>query len=168
LQPGSGLLTENLTRLILYEPPLITQGPSNPPDVVDRIQSLVDRGELEAALEVFLREIVKMPEYELKDYRQLPMWEGRVAMVPTIAREIKAADRVYRLDPAKFSNLQIPVLLLLGGDSPPLFKNAVETLHNTLPNSKVVVMQGQQHIAMDRDPEMFSRVVIRFMDANSS
>jgi hypothetical protein len=38
------------------------------------MQALIDSGELEAALEVFFREVVRMPEHELEVYRQLLMW----------------------------------------------------------------------------------------------
>jgi len=46
-------------------------------------------------------------------------------------------------------------MLLLGGDSPPLFQKATDLLDSTLPHSQVVVLPDQQHIAMDTDPEMF-------------
>jgi len=60
----AALLTDKVSRLILYEPPIPTGLPSYPPGVPDRLQALVDSGELEAALEVFFREIVRMPEHK--------------------------------------------------------------------------------------------------------
>ncbi len=38
-----------------------------------------------------------------------------------------------------------------------------EVLDETLPDSKVLVMPGQQHIAMDTDMEMFVREVKKFL-----
>lgn len=72
-------------------------------------------------------------------------------------------NRSYSFDPAKFADLNIPVMLLLGGDSPDLFKKAIHVLDVALPNSNVLVMPGQQHIAMDTNTEMFVNEVKKFL-----
>jgi pimeloyl-ACP methyl ester carboxylesterase len=158
----ASLLTDKIRRLILYEPPIPTGLPQYPPGVPERLQTLIDDHRLEAALEVFFREVVRMPEHELEAFRQLPVWKVRVQLAPTIPREI-ALDRIYSFDPHKFANLQTPTLLLLGGDSPPLFQQAIEMINPALPNSKVVILPGQQHIAMDTNPELFVREVMYFL-----
>ena len=132
-----------------------------PPDLPNRMQALIDSGEPEGALEAFVREVMQMPEHELTAYRQLPMWKGRVALAPTIPREM-AIDRVYRFNAQKFANHQVPTLLLLGGDSPDVFRQAVETVHSALRTSQVVILPGQRHVAMDTGPELFVREVRRF------
>ena len=133
-----------------------------PPGMPERMQALVDNGDLEAALEVFFREVVRMPEHELVDYRQLPMWKNRVQLAPTIPREL-VIDRTYRFNAEKFASLQVPTMLLLGGDSPPLFRQAIELVDSALPDSRVVIMPGQQHVAMDTNPELFVREVLHFL-----
>jgi pimeloyl-ACP methyl ester carboxylesterase len=72
-------------------------------------------------------------------------------------------DRSYHFDPAKFAKLQVPTLLLLGGDSPSSARQAVELVDSALPDSRIVVMPGQQHVAMDMDPELFLREVLQFL-----
>jgi pimeloyl-ACP methyl ester carboxylesterase len=158
----AALLTDKVSRLILYEPPIPTGLPMYPPGVPNRIQALVDSGEWEAALEVLLREVVRMPEHELEDYRQLPMWNARIQLAPTIPREL-AFDRTYSFNAEKFASLQVPTMPLLGGDSPPLFRQAIELVDSVLPNSRVVILPGQQHIAMDTNPELFVREVLHFL-----
>jgi pimeloyl-ACP methyl ester carboxylesterase len=54
-------------------------------------------------------------------------------------------------------------LLLRGGDSPPLFRQAVEAVDAALPDSRVVILPGQQHVAMDTNPELFVREVLGFL-----
>ena len=159
----ASLLTDKIQKLVLYEPPVPSIMPISPPGVLDRIQSLADKGELEAGLEVFFREVVKMPEYELKEYRMLPMWQRRITLVPTIVRELNTVERIYQFDPGKFASLKAQVLLLLGGDSPPFMKKATEMIHDALPNSQIVVLAGQQHIAMDRNPKLFTEKVLQFL-----
>jgi pimeloyl-ACP methyl ester carboxylesterase len=155
-------LTDGISRMILYEPDAPTEGPSFPLEVVDRIQALVARGESEAAIEVLFREIVKMPEPELGSYRQLPMWKVRVQLAGTVAREL-ALYQTYRLKTERFADLQTPTLLLVGGDSPSFSRQVNEALDALLPNSKIVVLAGQGHIAMDTAPELFAREVRRFL-----
>ncbi len=158
----AALLTGNVRRLILYEPPVPTGLPFYPPGVPEQMQTHIDKGELETALSIFFREVVKMPEYEFKMYSQLPMWKVRVALAPTIPREL-AIDHFYHFNPEKFTRLQVPTLLLVGGDSPPLFQQAIEKVDSTLPNSKIVSLPNQQHIAMDTNPELFVIEVLQFL-----
>ena len=42
-------------------------------------------------------------------------------------------------------------------------KRAVEVLHSAVPNSTLVSMPGQQHIAMDTNPDLFVTEVLRFL-----
>lgn len=158
----AALLSKNISKLILYEAPVPTEYFLYPPGTPERMKELIDRGELEAALEVMMRDVVKMPDHELEMYRQLPMWKERVAIAPTIPREMDI-ELDYTFDPQRFSDLSIPVLLLLGGDSPPIFKRATEIVDDALPNSTVVVMPGQQHIAMDTSPDLFAKEVLAFL-----
>lgn len=158
----SALLTDKVRRMILYEPPIPMGLPMYSPGVPDRMQTLIDNDELETALEVFMREVVRMPEHELETYRQLPMWKVRIQLAPTIPREL-AIDRTYRFDPDKFAKFRLPVLLMLGADSPPLFRQATEVVDSALPNSTVVSLPGQQHIAMDMNPDLFVSEVLQFL-----
>jgi hypothetical protein len=85
----AALLTDNISKLILYEAPLPSDEPLYPPGVPERIQESIERGELEAALEIMIREVVNMPDEEFEMYRRLPMWQERVNIAPTIPREME-------------------------------------------------------------------------------
>jgi pimeloyl-ACP methyl ester carboxylesterase len=158
----AALLTDRMSRLILYEPPVPTGVPIYPTGVPEQIQALVDKRELEAALELFMRAVVRMPDHELETYRQLPMWKERIRLAPTISREL-AVDRTYRFNAAKFAGLQVPTMLLLGGDSPPPFRQAIEMVNAALPDSRIIIMPGQRHIAMDTHPELFLKEALQFL-----
>lgn len=158
----AALLTDGISRMALYEPPIPSGVPMYPSGVPERMQELLDSDEEEAALELFFREVVRMPEHEFTEYRQLPIWETRIKLAPTIPREL-AIDRVYTFDSDRFANLEVPTLLLLGGDSPLLFQSAIETAQAALKNATVVVLPGQQHIAMDTDPDLFVGEVLRYL-----
>lgn len=156
------LLTNQISRLILYEPPLPLGLPLYEPGIPERIQKLIDDHKLEPALEMFLREEVKMPEHELAIYRSLPMWQERIKIAPTLVREM-VLDRTYQFDASRFTRMEVSTLLLLGSDSPPIFQRAIAALDAALPRSHVVILQGQQHIAMDTNPELFIGEVLLFL-----
>ena len=158
----ASLLTDRVSRLILYEPNVPAGLPQYPPGVPDRIQTLIDSGRLEAGLEVFFQEVVRMPEHDLEAYRQLPVWKIRIQLTPTIPREM-LFDRTYSFDTEKFAEFRVPTMLLLGGDSPPIFQKAIGLLDSMLPNNQVVILPDQQHIAMDTNPELFVKEVTQFL-----
>ena len=156
------LLAKNVRKLILYEPPIPTGIQIYPPGAPERIQALVDEGDREGAVATFFREIVRMPEKELEMLRSLPVWKSRVASAHTIAREM-TFDKHYKFLPERFSGLDVPTLLLLGGDSPPFLRKAIEAVHSALPDSRIVEMPGQQHTAMNTAPALFAAEVLRFL-----
>jgi pimeloyl-ACP methyl ester carboxylesterase len=57
--------------------------------------------------------------------------------------------KAYRFDPARFRNLRVPTLLLAGGASAAAFHTTAQVVAAALPISRVVVLPGQGHVAMD-------------------
>lgn len=158
----AALLTKNIAKLVLYEPPIPAGVEIYPPGVSRRIQALVEKDDRDGALTTFFREIVRMPDQELAMLRSLPVWQARVAAAHTLPREL-LADEHYRFAPARFAELNLPTLLLLGGKSPSFFGKAIELVQAALPDSRVVVMPGQEHAAMNTAPELFTAEVVKFL-----
>ncbi len=160
----ASLKTHNLRKLILYEPPISTHIKKNYPlDAMDRINSCLHVGQGEKALLIFLQEIVGIPTSEMNRLRSMPTWLLRVATARTIPREEASVDS-YILNPKRFSRMEIPTLLLLGAESPPFYRAAIETLRKSIPHSRIARMPGQRHAAMDTAPELFLREVIGFLN----
>ena len=159
----AALLTPNLRKLVLYEPAMPLPGVVLYPEgVLDRLQSLLDAGDREGLLTVVYREIAMMSAHDFEQLRSSPTWPVRLARAHAVPRESRAEDQ-YTFDARRFSDLQTPTLLLLGGDSPKILKSATETIASALPNSQIAVMPGQQHIAMVTAPELFAGELIRFL-----
>lgn len=156
-------LTQHIRKLMLYEPPIPSPGiPVYPDGLLDRLEALLAVGNREEVLMTFLREVVRMPPHELAQSRASSVWLARVAAAHTLPRELRAHER-YHFEPDHFKDLALPTLLMLGGGSPPRFKMAIDTLSATLPNCRVVVLPGQQHIAIDTAPDLFIREVLTFL-----
>lgn len=156
-------LTPNIDRLILYEPPPPGIQGTLPPKVAIRMQTLLDANDREGVVSTFLREVAGITAAELEMLRSAPSWPGRVAAAHTILREIHALEGLPRFDAERFKAVKTPVLLLLGGDSPPLYSDTIAQIHEALPNSQVVVLPGQQHVAMNTAPDLFVREVLAFL-----
>jgi pimeloyl-ACP methyl ester carboxylesterase len=160
----AALLTPNIGRLILYEP-AIWLGPRDESAAFDaRMQALLEAGNPEEALLLFLRDIVKRPSQEIADMQAMPTWRGWVAAAHLIPRELRSVDR-YAFDPQRFRTMRTPTVLFLGGDSPPRRRPVAETLNTALPNSQIVVLPGQQHGAMRTAPDVFVQEVDKFFIA---
>jgi pimeloyl-ACP methyl ester carboxylesterase len=159
----ASLKTPNLRRLVLYEPPIHTDDiKNNSFDAIDRMNSYLHMGEREKALLIFLREIVGIQNDEMNKLQSSPSWSSRVASAHTIPRE-EASVSSYTLHPERFSKLETPTLLLLGGDSPSFFRAPIEILKRSLPKSRIAIMPEQRHAAMDTAPELFLREIIGFL-----
>ena len=160
----AALLTPQVHKLILYEPPIPVEGvPIYPDGVIEHLDTLLAAGDRLGVLTTFMREVVRMPSHEFELFRASPAWPARVAAAHTLPRELRAQER-YRFTAGRFSGLSTPTLLLVGGDSPAFFKVAIEVVEAALPNSRTVVLPGQQHIAMDTAPDLFVREVITFLE----
>jgi pimeloyl-ACP methyl ester carboxylesterase len=148
------LRTDRVRKLVLYEPPIPVGLPIHPPGSIEPLQALLNKGEKAGVVTTFLTEIVHMPVGEVMMLQSQSSWSGRVAAAQTIPRELRAAEG-YRFDPAQFKAFKVPTLLLLGGDSPAFFKAAIDVVHAALPSSRLVVLTGQQHVAMNTAPALF-------------
>jgi pimeloyl-ACP methyl ester carboxylesterase len=162
---GAAALTSNIGKLVLYEGWAVTdpEAWALPPDIERRMDALLAEGNREAVLEVFFREVVGMPEEEFAVYRSLPAWPARIAAAHTIAREQRAEIAEAGFDPARAARISVPVLMLVGGDSPDWIKADYQTVAAALPNARVTILEGQQHIAIDLIPEEFAEHVIAFL-----
>jgi pimeloyl-ACP methyl ester carboxylesterase len=154
--------TDKVAKLVLYEPPIPTGVPIYPAGSIDRLQTLLDAGDRAGVVSTFFTQVVRMPQRELELQQSLPNWPARVAAAHTIPRELRA-DEAYRFDPQRVAGVHAPTLLLLGGDSPPFFHAAIDAVHAALPGSKVVVMPGQQHTAINTAPQLFLHEVLDFL-----
>jgi len=157
-------LTRNVRKLVLYEPPMdVTDEQINPPGVVDRLEALLEAGDRDGVVATMLREVARVPPEAVEYMRSLPAWQARVAAAHTIPRELRAQE-AYRFDPERFGDLRVPTLLLIGGESPATFEEAEKAVAEALLDSRIVVMPGQSHVAIDTATDLFTTEVLRFLE----
>jgi pimeloyl-ACP methyl ester carboxylesterase len=153
-------LTRKISKLILYEPPVKdrTKGV-----VIDRIAKLIDDGDREQAVVTFLREVVKLSPDEIDAMRKRPAWRGMVAGIDAHPRQMRALAG-YEFDAKRISTMRVPTLLIIGEDThSPDMKDAMQSLEGLLPNATMLVLEGQQHNAMDSAREKLAELITTFI-----
>lgn len=156
----AAFLTERISKLILYEPPL--------QDCFDlavtaRMERMIQNAEPEQALVTFLREVVKVSPSAVAAMRSRPSWPGQVTTIASMPRLMRAMA-AYRFDAKRMSTVRVPTLLLSGSASAsPELKQAISSLLGCLPNSTTVVLESQEHNAMDTGREQLAGAISSFL-----
>ena len=159
----AALRTDNLRSLIVYEPAgPWEEGHLYSEEIYGELEALVDAGENERALMLFLREVVELPRLQIDELQAAPNWSARVDEAPTLPREYRAPTS-YEFEPERFADMTTPTLLLVGSESPEWAKDATKELNNALPNSRISVLKGQGHLAMNTAPGLFIDEVLEFV-----
>jgi pimeloyl-ACP methyl ester carboxylesterase len=161
---GAATLTSKVGKLVLYE-----GWPVPDPDVYalprgleDRLDALLAQGDRDAVVETLFRELELLSDADMQAFKAAPSWPGRVAAAHTITREVRA-ETTARLDPELARRITVPVLLLTGSDSHDPSKAAIETVAAALPDARIVVLQGQEHVADVLVPEVFAQQLLVFL-----
>lgn len=163
---GAATLTSNIRRLVLYEgwAPVKPALLELPTEVEERLDALRDTGDQEAVLVTFMREVVKVPEEEIRARRAQPSWPASVAAAHTITRETRAASGTdTAFDREKAARITVPVLLVTGAESTAAIRDDPETVAAALPEARIVVIDGQHHLADVLAPEVFAEPVVAFL-----
>ncbi len=165
---GATRLTRAIRRLVIYEGAPAAPGAAYHDDgLAERLAALVAAGDNAAALEAFLRAIVGMGDAEIAAYRANPVWPARVAVAPTIVRELRA-EVSASASLAALGSASVPVLQVLGGASLPAFGAATVALDARLADGRVVVIDGARHAAHHTHPDVFVEAVRAFLDDPTS
>ncbi len=161
----AALLTPNLRRLILYEGVPLSGADYYPPGMIERLEALLETGDVEGMLITMMREVIQRPPEEIKFLRsQREDWAARLRNAPTVSREMRE-EQGYVFVPERFGTMRTPTLLLVGGDSPPGELENAQGVSDALSDAQLVVMPGQRHTAMITSPEDFISEIVQFLES---
>jgi len=154
-------LTDRISKVMLYEPPL-----HEPVDkslaAAARFDEMVRHGELEQALITFQTEVVQQSTAEIARMKTRPTWPALVASMRVHPRQMRALS-TYRFDAVRMKSVAIPALLLLGADTAsPYAKQSIRALRESLANPTLMVLDRQEHNAMDTGRDALVDAIIRF------
>lgn len=165
---GAAALTGNISRIICYEGwDWVTPEAHVPaPAVLERMEALLEAGDREGAVEVLFREAIGVTDDELEQVRAQPSWPARVVAAHTVPREVRAFLETD-FAPEHDGNITMPVLFLVGAESPQSWMTDAETVAAALPDAQISVLEGQAHSADMLAPELVADKVLTFLQERS-
>jgi pimeloyl-ACP methyl ester carboxylesterase len=145
--------TDRLRRLVLYEPPIgVTERRAG------ALDELVARGDLDAALEAFLRG-AGTPDDQLEAIRSSPAWPVLLDAIPVLPRELHAASGWRNPE----GPIEVPLLYVLGADTDsPSYLDGLDELLAAFPDLRRESLPGQRHIGHVFAAETFAGLVADF------
>lgn len=157
---GASSLTSLIEDLVLYEPPLGLR--YEDVSIIDRIEQKVRADDLSGALEIFYTGVIGLPPAHIAAARTTEGWARRLSGVHAIPREMRAVQKL-QFCPDFLRQVNNRTLLLLGEDSPEVFRAGIRQLGDHLPNAETNLLPGQKHQAIDNDPALFLKIVKPFL-----
>ena len=152
----------SVRRLVLYEPPLPIGGLVAGENLAPYCQA-VDDGRLDDALEMGLKEFVRLPGENVHAMRKSRSWPKLASMVPSWPRELEAMDSLAG-DVDAYVAITCPTLLLLGTESAEHpFRHAIAALSKKMPNVRTVNLKGQSHMAMRSAQNLLAEQISEFI-----
>jgi pimeloyl-ACP methyl ester carboxylesterase len=156
----AAFLTPAISKLLLYEPPLRVAAHVS---ALEQMNAFIKTGDRETATTIFMREVVGVSPEELASMQARPSWKTLVCTIDLSIRQHGALS-AYRWDAARAKRLRTPTLLLVGSRTTSSdLRASVQSLRETLPNQQLIVLEGQEHNAMDTDREHLASVIRKFM-----
>jgi pimeloyl-ACP methyl ester carboxylesterase len=154
---GAALRSRNVSKLVVYEPG--HRGDATL-EALPAFEDLLERGDRAGMLGLALREFADFPEEHVAELLEVPVWQERLDYAHTVVRELRA----YRdWDDSALERLEIPTLLLVGGESDPDEHEHARTLARRLPHGEMCVLEGHGHIATFTGPTLVAERVTAFL-----
>mgnify|MGYP006182390449 CR=1 FL=1 len=155
--------------LVLYEPTLFSliEAQTPPPNRADGIRATVaaassalDQGQPERAAECFI-------DYWMGAGSWARMPEARQGPITTSIGNVRGWAGALLGEPtalAAFAELDIPLLYMLGKDSPASSLGVARLLTQTLPRVEVVEFAGVGHMGPITHPQRVNETILRFLE----
>jgi pimeloyl-ACP methyl ester carboxylesterase len=136
----------SITRLALYEPPLVfaDQREAMPSDLVEQLVALTSEGKRDAAAELFLTKAVGVPVPGVERIKASPAWPSLTALAHTLSNDV-TLTRDPALLLARAASVMQPALLMAGEKSEAWMQTGVKRLSEALGGARHVTLAGQTH-----------------------
>ncbi len=159
---GAAALTSNVRRLALYEPGIADVEDLVTPELEERLDALLAAGDGDGLVETFFRAALGLDDDDIETMRAQPSWPARVAVAHTLPRELRNTPEQL-FDPAQAAKVTVPTLLLEGSESPESLRADVRTVADAVPDTRIVVLEGQAHSADFLAPELVAEKLLAFL-----
>jgi pimeloyl-ACP methyl ester carboxylesterase len=149
----------SFTAMVLYEPPLATTSPIAGEAGV-RARAALDAGDEVAAMEIHMRDIVRMPSAAVAAMFAMPEARARFARVAAAQIADNEALDALGVGIERYGALDLPTVLVEGDASPAHLRRRLADLATSLPHvERIVTLPDQGHIAHLTAPDLLADVI---------
>ncbi len=151
------LLTQHLnsvTRVILYEPPGIVAGIAARAAGVATMEQALAANDRDEIVRCFLIDQIGAPPDVLASFKSSAVYPIILQIASTLPRESRTVN-AYHATPERPGVWKTPTVLLLGSETKGPMRDGVMLLSRTIPDSRLIVIEGQGHSAMLQAPDLF-------------
>jgi pimeloyl-ACP methyl ester carboxylesterase len=163
------LLTQQLhsvTRVILYEPPGIVAGVAARADGAAKMEQALAANDREEVVRCFLIDQIGAPPEVLASFKSSPVYPIVLQIASTLPRESRTVNSWHDA-PGRPGVWKTPTVLLLGSETKGAMRDGVMLLSRTVPDSRLVVIEGQGHSAMLQAPDLFVDTLLEALSARA-
>jgi pimeloyl-ACP methyl ester carboxylesterase len=128
-----------------YEPPYTAEGDPDggSTELLERVRALVEAGDRDGAAAAFLAG-TGAPAEVVAGIRSGPGWAWMCRLAPTLVYDLTLANG-GRVPVERLARIDVPTLLLTGGDTPPWAARAAAAVVAAVPGARQRVVAGQGH-----------------------
>lgn len=149
---------DRVRKLVLYEAPyphIVSK------DVLTQLEVLAQQEQWEDFAVTFFRDTLFVPMEVLDEARGTTLWSPIVSDAKASLSDLRAVSR-YTFNVDRFRELQVPVLLQIGTESP-RHLYVTDEIAAVLPNVRIEELLDQAHEGMITAPRMYAEAVFRFL-----
>ncbi len=160
--------TPALRALALYEPALSELADADVAarmgDALEQVGHAAQEGRLTDAAQTFLEEVAQATDDELAAAAKTRAVEGMAPLVPVVLDEVAQAGPPQLSDHGLLAHIRVPVLILYGGRSWPLFRTVARHLEERLADPRVREVPGVAHLAPEFEPESVAAELVQLLE----
>lgn len=156
-----------IEKLALYEAPYITDNNRSPlpENYLETLTEYAEQGENGKAVKYFMRTGIGLPSFVVWMMQLMPAWKQMKQLAHTLPYDTEILGNTGSgkpLSKEKWSNVNIPTLVISGSKSAKWSQNSMQHLATVLPNAKHHTLEGQSHIV---NPKVLAQQLIQFFDS---
>jgi pimeloyl-ACP methyl ester carboxylesterase len=135
-------------RVAAYETPFVPEGSRRrpPPDVAQRLLSLVRAGDRDGATALLQTEVVGLPAAEMvAGMRQSDMWGYLTGLAHSLPYDYALFEPGNPVPAGRLAGVVVPVLAIAGSNTFPWLAQATEQVADAIPGARFLSLEGQDH-----------------------
>jgi pimeloyl-ACP methyl ester carboxylesterase len=152
-----------VNKLVLYEPPYITQKEFRrpPADYRATLRAMIDRGQRSGAATFYLTAVIGMPLIVALGIRLSPLWKKMKAIAHTLPYDAEIM-KDFTLPTELLALIKAPTLVAGGEKSPAMLNAAVTATAEKLQYGTSLFLSKQNH---NVSPEALAPAIINYLNA---